>query len=1025
MAIHQHVHALPAGHRLQHRYEIEHVLGSGAFGITYRAHDIALDRDVAIKEYLPGEFAVRDADTSVVPKSPDSEETFRWGLERFLGEARILARIQHPNVVQVWDFIESHGTACFVMPFEAGVDLKAHLAALNRPLTEAELRNLAWPLLDGLTAVHANGHLHRDLKPANILLRERGGPLLIDFGAARQAVGTKSTMTAVLTHGYAPLEQYSGRGQGPYTDIYSLAAVFYHGLAGGPVSPLATAMARSEAVYVEGAPDPLIPAAEAFAGRCSAELAAALDWGLQIRAKDRPQSVAEWRPAWQARPAAPAAAVDKPTVAAAPTGSIAGSSPGKMPGLATVAEPTLSDDAATPAPDNVKAATVTTPPAVQHRRRWTMVAAGTVLILAAGVGGWQLGWFAPPPLPPITVDPSAAADQAEAQRAAAAAEAAEAARQADEQAWEAAQHVNTIEAYDTYLRDHPSGAHATDAQQRKAELEQAAAAEAARQADEQAWVAAQQAHTIAAYEAYLRDHPSGAHATDAQQRKTELERAEAARQADEQAWATAQQADTVAAYEAYLRDHPSGAHAADAQQRKTELERAEAAEAARQADEQAWATAQRTNTIEAYRGYSRDHPNGAHVADANQRVTTLQQAAAAEAARQADEQAWAAAQRTNTIDAYHRYLQDRPNGTHAAAANQRVTELERAAAAEAARQADEQAWATAQRTNTIDAYHRYLRSRSNGAYVAVAGRRVAELERAAAEAARQADEQAWATVQRTNTIEAYRGYLRDRPNGTHAADAGRRVTELERQPGRVFRDRRADGAECPECPEMVVIPAGSFTMGSPESEEGRDADEGPQHPVRMGQALALGRYEVTFAEWDACVAAGGCNGYQPADGGWGRGQRPVINVSWDDAQAYVRWLSQRTGQRYRLPSEAEWEYAARAGTATARYWGDGIAPAQANYGGNGTVEVGRYAANPFGLQDVLGNVWEWVEDCWNASYRGAPADGLPWTTGECHLRVVRGGSWSFNPRNLRAANRNAHNSGNRNSFLGFRVARTL
>ncbi len=869
MAIHQHVHALPAGHRLQHRYEIEHVLGSGAFGITYRAHDIALDRDVAIKEYLPGEFAVRDADTSVVPKSPDSEETFRWGLERFLGEARILARIQHPNVVQVWDFIESHGTACFVMPFEAGVDLKAHLAALNRPLTEAELRNLAWPLLDGLTAVHANGHLHRDLKPANILLRERGGPLLIDFGAARQAVGTKSTMTAVLTHGYAPLEQYSGRGQGPYTDIYSLAAVFYHGLAGGPVSPLATAMARSEAVYVEGAPDPLIPAAEAFAGRCSAELAAALDWGLQIRAKDRPQSVAEWRPAWQARPAAPAAAVDKPTVAAAPTGSIAGSSPGKMPGLATVAEPTLSDDAATPAPDNVKAATVTTPPAVQHRRRWTMVAAGTVLILAAGVGGWQLGWFAPPPLPPITVDPSAAADQAEAQRAAAAAEAAEAARQADEQAWEAAQHVNTIEAYDTYLRDHPSGAHATDAQQRKAELEQAAAAEAARQADEQAWVAAQQAHTIAAYEAYLRDHPSGAHATDAQQRKTELERAEAARQADEQAWATAQ------------------------------------------------------------------------------------------------------------------------------------------------------------RTNTIDAYHRYLRSRSNGAYVAVAGRRVAELERAAAEAARQADEQAWATVQRTNTIEAYRGYLRDRPNGTHAADAGRRVTELERQPGRVFRDRRADGAECPECPEMVVIPAGSFTMGSPESEEGRDADEGPQHPVRMGQALALGRYEVTFAEWDACVAAGGCNGYQPADGGWGRGQRPVINVSWDDAQAYVRWLSQRTGQRYRLPSEAEWEYAARAGTATARYWGDGIAPAQANYGGNGTVEVGRYAANPFGLQDVLGNVWEWVEDCWNASYRGAPADGLPWTTGECHLRVVRGGSWSFNPRNLRAANRNAHNSGNRNSFLGFRVARTL
>ncbi len=237
--------------------------------------------------------------------------------------------------------------------------------------------------------------------------------------------------------------------------------------------------------------------------------------------------------------------------------------------------------------------------------------------------------------------------------------------------------------------------------------------------------------------------------------------------------------------------------------------------------------------------------------------------------------------------------------------------------------------------------------------------------------------------------------------------------------GEAFRD-------CPECPEMVVIPAGSFMMGSPAKEPGRFDNEGPQHRVIIPRAFALGRYEVTFAEWDACVQAGGC-GRRPGDYGWSRGNRPVINVSWDDAREYVRWLSRKTGQAYRLPSEAEWEYAARAGTTMAFHFGIDINPKQANYGGNEgkTVAVGSFSANAFGLHDVHGNVREWVEDCWSGSYEGAPLDGSAWTAGDCRRRVLRGGSWNNNPRNLRAANRNKYSTGNQNYNDGFRIARTL
>ena len=238
-------------------------------------------------------------------------------------------------------------------------------------------------------------------------------------------------------------------------------------------------------------------------------------------------------------------------------------------------------------------------------------------------------------------------------------------------------------------------------------------------------------------------------------------------------------------------------------------------------------------------------------------------------------------------------------------------------------------------------------------------------------------------------------------------------------PGHVFRD-------CDACPQMVVIPAGTFQMGSPASERGRYDWEDPRHEVTLNSSFAMGVTEVTFDEWEACVRGGGCNGYRPDDRDWGRGVRPVINVNWVDAQAYVSWLSAETKAVYRLPSESEWEYAARAGTTTPFHTGATISRDQANYSADRSVPVGTFEPNAFGLYDVHGNVWEWVEDCWYATYAGAPADGSAWTVGrECSPRVLRGGSWVFAQRFARSAARFRLVPGYRGESAGIRVSRTL
>ena len=297
--------ALPQGTRVQD-FEFHRVLGHGGFGITYLGWNIALDIPVAIKEYLPADLAMREQDMSVLPKSSGDEADFQWGLDRFLDEARVMARFKHPNIVQVQHFFQAHGTAYIVMEYVEGETL-SDLLKRRGTLTEAELKHILLPLLAGLIDVHEAGILHRDIKPGNILLRAAdGSPVLVDFGAARQAVGARSrSVTAVLTPGYAPIEQYSSRGhQGPWTDMYALGGVCYQALT-GKVPDEAMERIRS---------DPLIPVTEAAMGKATKVFLSAIDWALRVEEADRPQGIRVWRTALLGEEAVP-----EPVTAGTPT----------------------------------------------------------------------------------------------------------------------------------------------------------------------------------------------------------------------------------------------------------------------------------------------------------------------------------------------------------------------------------------------------------------------------------------------------------------------------------------------------------------------------------------------------------------------------------------------------------------------------------------------------------------------------------------------------------------------------------
>jgi len=391
-------------------------------------------------------------------------------------------------------------------------------------------------------------------------------------------------------------------------------------------------------------------------------------------------------------------------------------------------------------------------------------------------------------------------------------------------------------------------------------------------------------------------------------------------------------------------------------------------------------------------------------------------------------------------------------------------------------------WNGAQQANSGEAFRAYLQQYPNGRFSALAQANIARLTQAPRLDPAALELTYWNRIADSRDADDYTAYLHEFPNGAHAAEARLMLNRLkrgrERSSGDVSQAQQTAAPveawsvgkqfrDCAECPEMLVVPAGSFTMGSPASEKERFDDEGPQHLVTIPKAFAVAKYEITRGQFAKFVSetvhkAAGCSGYDPGKKNWvfddnrswlvpGFDQNdthPVVCVSWNDAKEYVKWLSAETGKEYRLLSESEWEYAARAGTSAARYWGADPANAcgYANVGDRSLVArypdwrwevhdcqdgaahtspVGRYQPNRFGLRDMLGNVWEWVEDCYHDNYEDAPNDGKAWTNGGCGKRIVRGSSWDFKPRIVRSAYRGKNLADYRSHSIGFRVARML
>ena len=470
-------------------------------------------------------------------------------------------------------------------------------------------------------------------------------------------------------------------------------------------------------------------------------------------------------------------------------------------------------------------------------------------------------------------------------------------------------------------------------------------------------------------------------------------------------------------------DVPKVQRADNAKDKPTE----EIPQAPKSEDDLAWVKALEIDTVEGYRAYITDFPKGRHVEDAQRLINEF------------DEEAWKLADERDTIAGYEDYLESWPEGLHATEARERIAkkkaeeEARRKNAAEAARQ-EAAAWQTAAEANTIPSYEGYLAKFPTGKNASEAQTRI---ERLRAEEARQqasaADEAAWNAARATDTGDAYQQYLTSFPQGAHVPEAIAKLEELRPGPGKTFKD-------CATCPTMVSLPAGTAELGAPASDGKAKANEKPSRPVTFTNLFAIGVTEVTFAEYGACVSAGGCKGL-PSDNGWGQGSRPVINVSWSDAVAYAQWLSNTTGKSYGLPSGAQWEYAARGGKTDALIGGSPAALCAFANGaskeselpwannsctdlaGDRTLPAGSLSKNSFGVADMIGNVSEWVLDCNTLNLRDAPVDGSADARGSCSQRIVRGGSWFSGPDDLRYSARTVQRRGDTNDFTGFRVVR--
>ncbi len=1080
--------ALADGTIVAGEYRILKALRQDGFCITYEAEDVQLGARVLLKEYFPAELSARVRVTTVRPRSTRDVSALSWGRQRFCEEMRTLAKLRHPGLAVIRGVVEDNNTAYAVIEAQDAPTLLSWLIRLRRPPSEAEILTLADEICGALEVLHGVGALCRDLSPETIYVRGEDHRVLMDFGGAKFAVAARARkMHTVVRPGFSAPEQhlFDEGQQGPWTDVFALGGVLYR---------MATGRTPDDVIHRHTA-EAMPSARDAGNKTLRPDLLKAIDLALSLDARHRPQSITAFR-----------ALLGVPSAASLPTATAGARDDGggrRRPSLL----------------DRIEAAPI--PPLDGGGAASAGQQAGTVRASDAGTSA-QAPAITAPALPtlsleeeslgladalPVEPPPESAGEDARA-RAEAAGGASAAAPQAPSVAENGA---------DRGARDRNSGAAAAE------EI----FATSSRQFLLPILGIALALLTLIGLGLVLLDTtlaPKGppslartlpaevlgargeaqrqSEAADAKRRAEETERQRlAAMEAERQRQAEAAEANRRA------EEAEGRRNAAIAAERKRQ---AEAADAKRRAEE---AEGQRLAAIEAER------MRQAEAAEANRRAEEAErrrnaaiaaerkrQAEAADAKRRAEE---TERQRIAAMEA------ERKRQAEAADAKRRAEEAERqrlaameaerkrqAEAADAKRRAEE---AERQRLAAMEA------ERKRQAEAADAKRRAEESERqrlaaieaekkrqadADAERKRIADAQAAIAAQ----LEAHRASLIATVES--AGDRESLLVYRSRYPELVARiDRRlavlgfvktAIGGEtrwtrpgsgdvfrdCPTCPQMLLVPAGSFMFGSPAEEPNRLEDEddtpGPGgRPVRVGIArpFALSKFEVTRGQFAAFVTetghdtSGGCyvrvdqfelvKDYSWQQPGFDQDdEHPVACVSWDDARAYVAWLSKKTGATYRLPSEAEWEFAARAAPHTqARAQPFDAAPQRVCRLGNSadlstqavfpawtvspcddraafTARVGSFAANAIGLADMLGNQWEWVADCYHDSYRGQPdgvlSGGVAWTT-DCKgdFRVLRGGSWSDTAAFLRPAARTAIPPDKRIQIGGFRVARAL
>ena len=981
-----HKQALPTGYRLQN-FRVLRVLGVGGFGVTYLAEHITLGQRAAIKEYLPNEFAVREGAT-VHPKSEADREDFEWGLQRFLDEARTLARFEHRNVVRVRDYFEANRTAYIVMDYEEGEPLDRLLERHGR-LTEVQLKRVLLPIIDGLREVHGAGFLHRDIKPSNVFVRRSDEtPVLLDFGAARQALGRKSkSLTAVASAGYSPPEQYESEGaQGPWTDIYALSALCYRAITGkAPVEAT-----RRQSSLLRSRSDALPRLAEAPPGGYSQPFLEAVDWGLRVIETERPQSLDEWVAALSD------GFVGRPVSAAPSTGQGIRAKPG------------------------------TGRPEGQTRGRslaavWVAAAAALAAVAVAAV--WWL-YFAKEPPPPVDLvsqaieaapfviepDPPSETPELSPLEGGTAILVVETEPEGvevlvgDALAGETPLQLMTVRpgTYPVTLRhpDYETG-----------RLDDQVFADGRVLRIERTMVRATGELTVIAEPANVwieRDGERLAEGTPVTLEGLAAGTLELTLGADEYRSLRVEvdvPKDGVGILRRTLERIPYGTLT-------LELEPPDA-------------TVTLPDVAPAYRPGVR-LPEGQHrviVARKGFRQTTRTLEVAGDTRERielmVDPQSFtvvttpadAVVRLMNVEDDYRDGILLNPGEYRIQISAPEYETLEERVSHGIEPTLYSVALARRPQPFTIVAT-------PGEATVSFAGR-----------------SEVYAAGMRLPPGE-YRirvsaeGYETREERVRHGTDPTRLEVSLDRsapQPGETFVDAIASGGNGPE---MVVIPAGNFRMGCLSYDDDCYDDEKPVHDVRIPQPFALSKFEVTRGDFSRFVEATGystgnsCRTYE--GGSWevrsGRSWRspafqqtdahPVVCVNWQDAKAYIAWLSRETGEVYRLASESEWEYAARAGSVTKYAFGNdesrlcrhgNHADASTSFSnrhtgcsdgvGERTAVVGSYEINAFGLHDMHGNVWEWVEDCWNDSYYGAPTQGEAWTSGDCAQRVLRGGSW--------------------------------